>query len=229
MKLIILHGEDVVASRQAFNREKEIFAGEKLVFEGRDLGPSILVQAFEASSLFVEDKALFIENLIGEAEPEVHKIIRDRLDQEGPQIVVWEKKKLTSKQRNSFPGAQLREFKLPQIIFKYLESLRPGNRREALSLLQQALGQNKSHYIFQMLIWHFRHLLIVGGNNWKEHFNLPGWRVGKLKKQLSFFSKARLIELYESLLKLDVAQKRGGFPSLEQGLTNFTIQATRPS
>lgn len=226
MDVTVLHGDDLIKSRAEFDRQKNQAGGEVICLEGKNLNPTELTQALESQSLLSDHKSVFIENFYKSARSDTQKILLERLTQPGPQVIIWEATKLKSQQKNLFKRARFIEFLLPKLIFVYLESLRPRNQQKSLSLLKKVISQYQPGYVFQMLIWQIRQLLIVRSENFSQFFALNSWLAKKFKNQSSCYSSHRLRQLQEMLLTIDLGQKRGSLQTLKQDLIEFTIKAT---
>ncbi|MCL4389850.1 MAG: hypothetical protein M1484_04610 [Patescibacteria group bacterium] len=195
--ITVLHGEDITASRKELNRLREEFDGEVLI------NPTELAQALEGGSLFAQKKLIILEN-----PKEVPETQSD--------LIIWFDRKLTAAQAAKFKNAKTLEFKLNQLVFKFVESLRPANQKEMLTLFSQYLDQEVPEIAFSMIVRQFRLMLNPVG--------LAAWQEGKIKTQAAKFGPARLKSLYKKLLEIDFAVKTGQFPgSLRLALELFLL------
>ena len=211
--MIILHGENIVQSRQKLKEKatefKQKTQGVILRFEGNEITLSNTQEAFQSLSLLGEQQLVVIENLFsGRKTNEKQKII-DYLKQLNPKnLIIWEGKKIDGRVLAPFQGQVLR-FDLTPTIFHFLDSLHPGNNKIALLLLHQALEQLPAEMVFFMLVRHFRFLILASDLGKKGLSNMPPWHQSKLINQGDKFALDRLLSIYKSLLRIDSRQKTG--------------------
>ena len=121
------------------------------------------------------------------------------------------------------------EFKPEQLVFKFLDSLRPGNVQESLLLLAKILKTDEPEIVIYMIIKRFRLFILVKDKitSGTDDLNkLASWQIANLTKQANYFTLRSLVEIYHRLLKTDVEQKTGKASfnlkkSLELFLTNL--------
>lgn len=225
--ITIIHGDDITTSRMYFFEEKKKYPDSVLI-DGSTLDATSLSQQLSSSGFFQEASPLFITDFFGKkkAGKELDGLIK--LFSESKQTVFfWEAKTLTPKQSGVFPNAEVKLFKLPQVLFAFLDALTPHNQRQLLSLFHQALKTSDADMLFYMLIRHIRILLALsepsilssidgnsraskGGNlTIEEVARLAPWQKKKLLSQVKAFSKEKLIDIHEKLFRIDEAIKTG--------------------
>jgi DNA polymerase III delta subunit len=101
-------------------------------------------------------------------------------------------------------GVKLEEFKLPRLIFDFLDSFYPGNSKRILKILHELVVKEPPEFIFALLAKHLRDLFWVTTNNPLPY---PPWRVSKLKAQAVKFKKEDLKTLIEELSEIDIKVK----------------------
>ncbi|HNP89353.1 MAG TPA: hypothetical protein PKI75_01830, partial [Candidatus Woesebacteria bacterium] len=123
-------GENIVLSRKAFLDEIESLKNKKvelISFEGKRLTLSELILATEAKSLFKQDKAIVIENLLSSLKSkEKDKIIKYLAseNQDLPEVLIWEPKEI-GKSMAQNKNWQIKLFKLSSFLFNFLDQLKP--------------------------------------------------------------------------------------------------------
>ena len=162
--MIILHGENIVLSRQKLKEKtldfKKKTKGEVLFFNGSAELIDIQ-QAFQSLSLLGEHQLVIIENLFsGRKSKEKEKTIAFIKDLQPKNLIIWEGKKIDGRLLSSFQG-QVLKFDLIPVLFHFLDSLRPGNVKASLIFLHQTLEQLPPEMIFFMLVKHFRLLILA--------------------------------------------------------------------
>lgn len=203
----LLHGDNLVESRKGLGTlisEARGKGAEVVFFSGKKITISDLRGALESGSLLGNNRLVVIENLLGGIQSkEKSKVIGYLKDGDfDNDLVLWEEKEI---KKTGLPKVfQEQVFKVNQIIFRFLESLKPGNQKEMLNLLLQLKQREEAEMVFYMLIRQFRYL-ILGKDN--ELSKMPEWQSRKFVSQSKFFSEEKLKEVYKSFLKIDFQQK----------------------
>jgi len=179
--------------------------------------------------LFSDEKQIFIEDLLSKRKPskEFDEIINYIASIKDGSVYLWENKVLTKKQLNYFPKATVKESKLPQVLFTFLDNLLPGNSKHAISLFHQAILRSEPELLFYMIVRHFRLLLAVTDKsleNIDEVLKMSPWQKSKLEKQSRSFTKEHLVKILKKLMNIDYFQKTGQSQlSLTQNIDMFLL------
>jgi len=213
--MIILHGENIVLSRQKLKEKVTEFKretkGEVLLFDG-DVNLIDIQQAFQSLSLLGQHQLVIIENLFGGRKTKEKEKIIDFIKKIKPSnLIIWEAKKIDGRTLNAFQK-QVLKYDLTPIVFQFLDSFKPGNTKASLTLLHQTLEQLPPEMIFFMLTKHLRLLILAADLGKKGLKNMPPWRQGKLINQGNQFGLDKLLITYKRLLKIDSQQKTGKTP-----------------
>ncbi len=214
--MIILHGENTILSRQRLQEEIEAFKdkkkGEVLKFEGNNLNLTDLQQALESLSLLEENRLIIIENLFsGRSSKEKNNMIVYLKKSNPVNLIIWEGKKIDGRILASLKTRVLR-FDLPLIIFRFLDSLAPGNNVQSLNLFHQSLEQDPPELIFHLLSRQTRLLILAADLGEKGLGQMKDWQKGKLIRQAKKFDLEKLIKIHKELLKIDWQQKTSQTP-----------------
>jgi len=138
--MLILHGDNQVASRQALLTAKG--GKSTLEFMGSSQTPDQLVNATETNSLFGQANTVVIEGLFSQRPSANKKAIVEYLETHPEaDIIIWEGKDVTSQLKN-FKSVQ--KFDLPKHIFKFLDA-------PSLSTLHLALSTIEPEVLFASL------------------------------------------------------------------------------
>ncbi len=216
--MVILHGENIVASRKALEQEVATFkkkgADEIIALDGGKLELTELKQALESTSLLGKNRLVIIENLLSSTKGKRKEEMLDYLKQENRDkpLILWESKeigklglkKLTSK-------AKINLFKIPPLIFKFLDSLSSQNKKETLKLLHQCLRTDSPEIVFYMICRQMR-LLIIARDLGEKGLPLAPWQQAKFLNQAQKFSLDQLLKIHQRLLRIDYEQKTGKAP-----------------
>ena len=218
--MIILHGENIVASRKKLTNELEKFSGEKIRFEGDKLTLTELKQALESQSLFGHDRLIIIDNFFSRRTSQEKEALFNYLKKEQPEnLIFWEGKTIDGRKLVSFPMAKKEIFKLSSFIFKFLDSLSPKNLRNSLNFLHQSIDQESPEMVFYMLARQIRLLIMAKNLGKKGLVRMAPWQQAKLFRQAEKFELDQLLAIHRQLLEIDYQQK----PGRSAISLNFTI------
>lgn len=211
--ITIFFGEDLTKSRSAFLEAKKQ-ESESLSLEGSKLTLPDLIQAIEGQGLFENKQSVFIEELLSKKKQskELESLTTYLNNHESSEIFLWESKELTKKQLQLFPKAKTQQFALPKILFTFLESIRPGNTQQLISLFHNLSDTQEEELLFFMIVRQFRMLLAIiepSEKNIDEIKRIAPWQQGKLIKQANLFGKERLRTFYQQLYAIEEAMKTG--------------------
>jgi len=212
--ITILHGEDIVKSR----RQLEVIKNQHRDFEiisldGKKLDLTGLKQALESASMFKNGRLVVIENFLASKNKNQEEIIKYLADEPpGAELVLWEGVSFEGRRLLKLKGARVLEFKPEPVFFRFLDSIRPNNTKEMLTLLLQSKRVEQPEIIFYMLIRQFRLLLLIKDGVFsgiEEIDRLAPWQKQKLERQARYFSLEQLVDIYHQLFKIDCQQKTG--------------------
>lgn len=219
--LTIIHGDDITKSRKYFIDLKSKHP-DTVALDGHDVSLSSLTQILEGGELFSDSKALFIDQFITDKKTSFDfKTIISFLSSHAAstQIVLWESKVLEKSIIASLKTATIKQFRLPQSLFTFLDSLKPGNSRKLLQLYHQSLSTTDEDAIFYMLIRHFRLLIAIHPESSPTLINsdkpieevrrLQSWQKDKLTKQSQYFPLSHLINHYKEMFEIESGYKTG--------------------
>lgn len=210
--ITIIHGDDITSSRNYFLDTKKQKAGA-VSLTAEQTNMTDLAQAFEGGGLFEETKSIFIEELFTKKKKgkELDAILAYINQQAKTQdIYLWEKKTLTPTSLKSLISPITKLFKLPQVLFRFLDSIKPNNSQEVLRLFHNTLKTADTEMAFFMLVRQFRLLLAVRENaSIEEVQRLAPWQKSKLLTQAKSFSKNELVNTYIALHEIDRDAKTG--------------------
>lgn len=210
--IYLLHGDNLVASREflktltdsAKNRKQSVIRLNGIQTRSEDF-----IQALDSQYLFGPDNLVIVEQLFSRPRSAEQKQILQFLRKyEGSvEVVFWEKKEVGKVlQRNLPKRTVIKLFKTPATIFKFLDSLAPVSKKEALGLLIHLNKNETPDLVFYMLARQIRLLLLVSSGG---EVKGPPWMIAKLKRQAANFSLNQLLTTYQQLFRIDEQVKRG--------------------
>jgi DNA polymerase III gamma/tau subunit len=161
---------------------------------------------FNSNSLFSQEKLILIFDNKFE-----NSIISDvkNLDKNFD-LIIWIKKQLIYSKLSKIDNTwKIYNFKPEPLIFKFLESIYPGNFKQALVYYRQLMNINSEFsFLFQMLAKHFRNLLLIK-SNYPKITNLSDWQITKINQQSTKFNQKTLFLAYRLFCKFDYQLKIG--------------------
>ena len=212
----ILHGDDITTSR---NKLQELISQSKLAnheiiqLDGKKCTLTDIKQSLESQSLFNQDKLVVIENLFSRPDSNAKKEIIKYLSSPITTIslILWDGRPLTLSQLKSFPKTAIQEFKLPTVIFQFLDTVSPRNPAQNLKLLNQVLETQPPEMIFGMLIKRLRYLITANHSpqTLSQFSELRDWQQRRILTQARQFTPDQLRSLNQRLLETDYQVKTG--------------------
>lgn len=207
--ITLLHGENIVGSRNYLNDIRVKHTGEIIVLDGKTVLLGEIKQAVESLSLFSGSRLVIIENLCSRlSKTQLKEYLSYLFKAESlSDIVIWEGKEITKVSLKNIPkNWKVESYPIPKVIFNFLDNISPGNNIKMLSLLKDSRKTNDDNFLFLMIVRQIRMLLLAfeGGL-----VGMPPWMAGKFSRQAKKYSKEDLLKLYKKLLLIDIGQKSG--------------------
>lgn len=206
MKIILLHGDH---SLDSYNRLQQLIqVAKERSWEIIRIGIKdnfSLPEKLTVSNLFEEERFYVIENLtkIKKTDLEWFKKNIERLT---GTTIIYHNSTITNNLLKLIPKTtKTEEYKLPKLIFKFLESFWPGNSRNSIKLLHEVIKNEAPEFVFNLLSRHLRDLYWVILD--KDSMSYPGWRISKLSQQAKRFPDGKIIELIKMFAEVDVKVK----------------------
>jgi hypothetical protein len=209
--IILLHGDETIASRSEFIRLKNE-ATNKEILEARTIDETSLTQSLESGSLFGGVKTVFIDNLFSTLGRKIKLIekLAGIIRSSSSNVVLWERKEVGATVIKSLGKADVRVYKIPPIIFQFLD--KPG-----IALYQQLVAVEAPELVHSMFTRRLRQLIQLGGGVTPE--GLQGWQASKLTQQSKLFTMDKLLAMYKKLLDMEFSIKNGSTPFSLKELT----------
>lgn len=224
--ILLIHGNDLEASRNYYFTEKNKL-GEIILLEGEGLTYDQLFQNIENTSLFNDQKTIIIENFFSKTKSnsiEFKKIVEYLNSKKQIEIIFWEAVELSKTAQNALKSATVKTFSYPQVLFAFLDALRPNNRESLIKFFHQLRQNMEVELIFFMLTRQFRLMLNQLDSTTKidELKRMQTWQTGKLDRQAKSFGLEKLKAAYNQLFEIDLGSKTGKIPySLERSIDFF--------
>ena len=211
--IYIIHGDSTDESRNYYYEFKKSYPNLSTI-SGLNINNDELEHLFQGGNLFFEDKNIAVENLL--SKNKAGKPLDETIDilnthSKDANIILWEEKEIGKKSLDKFPKAQIQFFKIPKLIFNFLDSILPGNGKNLVVLFHKLLENNAVEIIIYMMTRQLRLLIAIKdkGESIDEILKMAPWQKGRIEKQAGLFKKEALISLYSKLYKIDSSQKTG--------------------
>lgn len=201
MKIKILHGENTFAS---YNRLQELLQEfKKRDWEVIDVTENEKIEEILISeSLFKVGKVLVLEpNMLNK------HLINFLENNSDPKtlLIFYSEKTLSKAFLSQLPNASIEEFKLPKLIWAFLDSIYPGNSRNSLKLFHKLIEKEHLELVFYLLFSRIRDLYLISIDAKKLEY--PPWLLTKLQRQASKFTTKKLKEMISELADADIMAK----------------------
>jgi len=204
METIVVHGE---YTKDSYHRIKQFVESAKsrgwevITLDKNDQQFS----NYLTPSLF-QKKRLLIVNDYKLITSEDFKYLGRNKDSIDLTLVVYHKGAIPQPMIKRLPNVKkIETFDPPKIIYKFLESVYPGNSLEYLKLLHFLLEQDQIELIFYLLSMHFKDLYWVKGD--PSSVPYASWKVSKLESQARKFKDGQLEKIIGEMAKIDLMVK----------------------
>ena len=207
----LFHGDDLSASRSLLNAtvDQDRRLGREIrSLDGAKITPQELESTLATANLFAQESVI-IENLgsrpLSKDKKTLLQLVKDYRGSKN--LYLWEKKELSKSQVTAFGQEVIsRLSKTPVLIFKFLESLSPGNVLDSLALLRETADKVEDGFIFVMLSRHVADLIIAKSGDTSL---LNPWKKTRLISQAKEWHESELLSLHTRLLNIDRQLKTG--------------------
>lgn len=216
--MLILHGNNIVASRQALTEQKQKARrdGCELVeLRGKDLDLTGLKQALESLSLFGQERLVIIEGLFSLPQSKLKEKVLTYLKAEDPKasLIIWEGKQIDGRVlRGLAKKAKIVNHKLSPLIFRFLDSFQINQPQLVLNLFHQTIEAEAPELVFYLLARRIKNLIMAKDLGKNGLTKMAPWQQSRLLAQSGKFSLDRLVSLHQNLLQIEWQQKTGQDP-----------------
>lgn len=206
MKLKIIYGDYTTAILNRLSKVKEDLANMGFKIIALDcLDPEVAAK-LRTEPIFGDMRVVFLENFGKCPGPLVNFLLSPpgfNFD-----IYAWEEGVISQKILKKLGDqAEVEFFKTPKEIFKFSESIYPGNSKEIARFLKKLQGCEQIEFVIGVIVRHLRMLLSIKKN--KTSSIVPGWQRKKLENIAVKFSNNLLAELFDEIEKIDRIVKTG--------------------
>lgn len=205
MKIIVLHGDHVGKSYERLQRFIDVAKKRGWRIERITDNKQNISEALVSEGLFGEKKLVIIDGvkLINKKDGEWLKKNKDLINVD---VVVYHKGLVTKTALKVLPAPdKVEEFKLPKLIWNFLDSFYPGNAKNCLELLHEIVKNEPLELVFFLLVKQVRDIYWAKVD--PKTLPYPSWRMGKLKNLASKFNEKLLKKIINDFAKADIKSK----------------------
>jgi DNA polymerase III delta subunit len=204
MKIIILEGDDERKLYERLTKFVEIANGRSWEVAYLD-DPALSIQEqLSSTSLFGNERFFIIRDIARLGKKELEWISKKSKDLPG-NLIVYHEGYVPAGILKALPDAKIEEFKLPVILWNFLDGLYPGNSAKSIKQFHQIISREAPEFIFTLIAKLFRDLYWVKVDD--KSLPYPSWRMGKLKSQSSKFTPEQLKLIISTLAEIDINVK----------------------
>jgi len=213
--LTIVCGEDSAASRTYFSdlKNQYIKSNYQIVEVDYQQIKDIPDWAARSASLYFDQSVFFTHNInkfiSTRSNGEFVKLLQKIANAKNIRLIDWEEGRPAREIKLKQFGV-IKEFKLPDSIFKLQDQCYPGNRLAFLQILQKVSLSQDEYFIFVMIARHIRNLILAKINCWPK--SASPWQKSKLSQLTRYWSLDSLLLFYHGLFRIDLSTKTGRNP-----------------
>jgi hypothetical protein len=223
--LTLIHGDDIASSRKFLNSIREKYP-DMLTLDGETITLTDLMQELDGGGLFGDTKQILIENLISKRKTtsDFESLVSIINTSDTTEVYLWEGKEVDVKTVGLFSKPLQKVFKIPQTLFLFLDSLRPGNGKQLIELFHKTAEIADIEMIFFMLLRQVRSLIALASQaQIDETKRMAPWQRGKLEKQAKLFTKSQLVTIYKQLYTIEIGIKTGNLTNSLQNSIDIVL------
>src|SRR4030042_2754953 len=205
MKIFIIHGEHTLNS---YNRLQEYikYAREKN-WEIQYIDKDVLNihEAFLGQSLFTKNRLIVLKDIhfLGQTFIKWIKTNEKRIESD---LIIYHRGIVSQKIIKSLPKPEkIEEFKIPKLIWGFLDSFFPSNAKNAYKLFHEIIKNEAAEFVFAMLARQMRDIYWAKVDS--KTMDYPSWRTGKLKNLALKYDCDTLENLIDEMSKADINSK----------------------
>lgn len=210
--LIVVCGEDNVASREYFNslirkyRVKD-YIPKTIVYDELKL---LIKEISQSLDLFGLKQLYYIENLskkLGKKKYDDSTSLLKKIDQNKRIVLIDWEDHLSKREIKTGKIGIIKEFKPQTNVFKLLDACYPHNLASFRHTLELIANPKTEMFIYTMLTRHIKSLLLA--KEGETFANLATWQRQRIFVQSKRWNKEKLISFYQKLLGIDISLKTG--------------------
>jgi DNA polymerase III delta subunit len=205
MKIIILHGDDTQKSYARLKKFIDVARARSWEVSNIDESNQSFEEILSATSLFGSEQFFILKDIKKLSKKEFTWLSKKYTTLSG-NLIIYHEGVLGATILKSFPKeSKIEEFKLPVLLWNFLDNLAPGRGDYSVRTLHKILEKQPVEFVFSLIARHFRDLYWVKTDSTSTGF--PFWKINKLKSQTSLFTADQLKQLISGFSDIDVKVK----------------------
>lgn len=205
MKIIFLHGEDTNKSYERLHKFIETAKKRSWEVNYVDESNLLLQETLSSVSLFATERFYILRDVRRFGKKEIEWLNKKYTDLSG-NFIIYHEGTVGSAFLKSLPkDTKVEEFKLPKVIFLFLESFYPRNFKSCLMTFHKVVEIEPVEFIVALLARHLKDLYLIKIDD--SSLSYPSWRISKLRNQSKNFSKEELKSIISDLAEIDILSK----------------------
>lgn len=205
MKIIVLHGEDTEKVYLRLKKFIETAKSRSWEVVYLDESPFTFQESLSAVSLF-DSERFFILKEIKKLGKKEFEWLNKKYEGLAGNLIIYHEGVLNATFLKSLPkDAKVEEFKVPKILWTFLEHIYPGNSEKVLKEFHQIIERDAPEFLFTLIVRQMRDVYWVKIDARSTGF--ADWKVNKLKYQADKFSVEKLMLFINRLAEIDVEVK----------------------
>lgn len=207
MKIIVLHGDNEPKLNERLVKYIEHAKAKNWLIDRFNQETKINFAEYLSAGVLFEQERLFIVDEAGTLSSKDLTWLTKNNPSLSGFLVLISQGFLNEKIKGGLPkDVKYEEFKLPRLIFNFLDSFYPGNITNALKFLKEIEKNEPVEFIFSLLSRHVRDLYWIGFAG-EPYPYAESWRIGKIRSQAKKFKEAKLKHIIKRLAKADILAK----------------------
>ena len=209
MNIFLIHGDDSEKSYLRLYKFAEEAKKRSWEVVYLDESPIPIKENISSGSLFVNTRFFIHRNIKKLSKNDLIFLKKYVTDYDG-NLILFSDTAVSSQVVKSLPkDTKIEEFKLPVIIWKFLDTIYPGNTKTVLTTMHKILEKEPAEKLLGLLSWHLRDLYWAKKD--PNSFATQSWRLSKLKAQAVKFEARKLENLINDFALIDVKSKTSNY------------------
>jgi len=219
MKIIILHGDNTVESYKRLKKFIEVAKSRNWeILRVSELNQN-LTEIVSSQSLFGKERLIIAEDTNSLSPNDIKWLSKKGLNFKET-AVFYSSTTISATKLKMFPKeSNIEEFKIPVLLWKFLDSFYPKNVKTSLKLLHQVVERQPIEFVFSLLAKQVRDLYWTKVE--ADTLPYPSWRIRKLKGQSQKFTRYQLEKMISDFAEIDIKAKTSKGNLID--LLDFTI------
>jgi len=205
MKIIVLHGDDEKKLYERLSKFVETAKSRSWEVSYLDDKTQHIQEQLSSPSLFGAERFFIVRDVTRLGKKELDWINKNIANLSG-NLIIYHEGYISQTILKGLPkDIKVEEFKLPVILWNFLDNIYPGNSEKCIKQFHQIIEKQAPEFIFTLIAKLFRDLYWIKTD--EKSMPYPPWRVGKLKPQASRFTVQQLKQLIDILSDIDIKVK----------------------